>query len=93
MVNLNRQRVVNLLRRELIISSAQGWSIWIGGDWSIRLVYPTRKSFGRRVWENNERSERGLIMLNEILNHTSIKTTKIYLGIRDKEIQDIYQNL
>jgi len=52
-----------------------------------------RKSFGRRVWENNERSERGLIMLNEILNHSSIKTTKIYLGIRDKEIQDVYQNL
>ena len=52
-----------------------------------------RKSFGRRVWENSERSEKGLIMLNEIFNHSSIKTTKIYLGIRDKEIQDVYQNL
>ena len=52
-----------------------------------------RKSFGRRVWENNDKSEKGLIMLNEIFNHSSIKTTKIYLGIRDKEIQDVYQNL
>jgi integrase len=52
-----------------------------------------RKSFGRRVWENSERSERGLIMLNEIFNHTSIKTTKVYLGIREKEIMDVYQNL
>jgi hypothetical protein len=43
--------------------------------------------------QNNERSERGLIVLNEILNHSIIKTTKIYLGIRDKEIQDVYQNL
>lgn len=52
-----------------------------------------RKSFGRRVWENNERSERGLIMLNELFNHSSIKITKIYLGIREKELQDVYQNL
>jgi len=52
-----------------------------------------RKSFGRRVWENSERSEKGLIMLNEIFNHTSIQTTKIYLGIREKEIMDVYQNL
>jgi len=52
-----------------------------------------RKSFGRRVWENSERSEKGLIMLNEIFNHSNIKTTKIYLGIRDKEIQDVYQSL
>jgi integrase len=52
-----------------------------------------RKSFGRRVWENSEKSEKGLIMLNEIFNHTSIKTTKIYLGIREKEMMDVYQNL
>jgi len=52
-----------------------------------------RKSFGRRVWENSERSEKGLIMLNEIFNHSSIRTTKIYLGIREKEISDVYQNL
>jgi len=52
-----------------------------------------RKSFGRRVWENSERSEKGLIMLNEIFNHSSIRTTKIYLGIREKEIMDVYQNL
>ncbi len=52
-----------------------------------------RKSFGRRVFENNDNSERSLILLSEILNHSSIKTTKIYLGIRDKEIYDVYDNL
>lgn len=52
-----------------------------------------RKSFGRRVWENSEKSEKGLIMLNEIFNHSSIRTTKIYLGIRGQEIMDVYQNL
>ncbi|MCX6304920.1 MAG: tyrosine-type recombinase/integrase, partial [Bacteroidetes bacterium] len=52
-----------------------------------------RKSFGRRVFENNDNSELSLILLSDILNHSSIKTTKIYLGIRDKEIQDVYVNL
>ena len=52
-----------------------------------------RKSFGRRVFENNDNSELSLILLSDILNHSSIKTTKIYLGIRDKEIQDVYTNL
>jgi integrase len=56
-------------------------------------THSIRKSFGRRVWENSEKSEKGLIMLNEIFNHTSIKTTKIYLGIREKEMMDVYQNL
>lgn len=52
-----------------------------------------RKSFGRRVFENNDNSERSLILLSEMFNHTSIKTTKIYLGIREKEIFDVYDNL
>jgi len=52
-----------------------------------------RKSFGRRVFENNDNSERSLILLSEILNHSNIKTTKVYLGIRDKEIFDVYDNL
>ena len=52
-----------------------------------------RKSFGRRVFETNDSSEKSLILLNEIFNHSSIRTTKIYLGIREKEIMDVYQNL
>jgi len=52
-----------------------------------------RKSFGRRIWENNDNSERSLIILSEMFNHSTIKTTKIYLGIREKEIDDVYENL
>ena len=52
-----------------------------------------RKSFGRRVFETNDNSERSLILLSEMFNHTSIKTTKIYLGIREKEIFDVYESL
>ena len=52
-----------------------------------------RKSFGRRVFENNENSEKSLVLLSEMFNHASIKTTKIYLGIREKELFDVYENL
>ena len=52
-----------------------------------------RKSFGRRVFENNDNSERALILLSEMFNHSSIKTTKIYLGIREKEMFEIYDSL
>jgi integrase len=52
-----------------------------------------RKSFGRRVWENNENSDKSLILLSEMFNHSNIKTTKVYLGIREKEIFDVYDNI
>lgn len=52
-----------------------------------------RKSFGRRVWENNERSESALIMLSELFNHTGIKVTRTYLGIRQEELDNVYLSL
>lgn len=52
-----------------------------------------RKSFGRRVFEQNDNSEKSLILLSEIFNHTSLKTTKTYICIRENEISDAYDNL
>lgn len=52
-----------------------------------------RKTFGRRVWENDSQSERSLIYLSELFNHTSISTTRIYLGIRQEELDDVYLKL
>jgi integrase len=52
-----------------------------------------RKTFGRRIWEKNNHSEKALILLGQVFNHSSVAITKRYLGIRDKEIQDIYLNL
>lgn len=52
-----------------------------------------RKTFGRRIWEKNDFSEKSLILLGQVFNHSSVAITKRYLGIRDKEIQDIYLNL
>ena len=52
-----------------------------------------RKSFGRRVWETNNRNEEALMYLSELFNHTSISITRKYLGIRQQELNDIYLNL
>ncbi|MBS1589532.1 MAG: hypothetical protein JST52_07960 [Bacteroidetes bacterium] len=52
-----------------------------------------RKTFGRRVWENNHRSEESLIKLSEVFGHSNIAITRRYLGIRQEEIADVYLQL
>ncbi len=52
-----------------------------------------RKTLGRHVWESNDHSEKSLILLGNLFNHSSVKITKAYLGIREKEIGDLYLSL
>lgn len=59
----------------------------IKGQYSSHFM---RKTLGRRVWSVNNYSEQALILLSQLFNHSSIQTTKIYLGIRDQEISNLY---
>ena len=52
-----------------------------------------RKAFGRRVFFNNGESEKALVYLSDLFNHSSIAVTRKYLGIRQDELNDIYLNL
>lgn len=52
-----------------------------------------RKTFGRYVYESCNRSAESLILLNKILNHTSIQITKTYIGITQDEIDGIYETV
>jgi len=52
-----------------------------------------RKTFGRRVYDKNGQSEKALLKLSEVFNHSKISITKKYLGITKEEIEDIYFNL
>lgn len=52
-----------------------------------------RKTFGRYVYELNNRSAESLILLNKILNHTSIQITKTYIGITQDEINGIFDSI
>ncbi len=59
----------------------------IKGQYSSHFM---RKTLGRRIWEVNKYSDQALLLLSQLFNHTSITTTKIYLGIRDSEISNLY---
>lgn len=52
-----------------------------------------RKTFGRYVYDSNNRSAESLILLNKILNHSSINVTKTYIGITQDEIDNIYNSI
>ena len=52
-----------------------------------------RKTFGRQVWVNNNETDRALLYLSELFNHTSPAITRRYLGIRQEELDDIYMSL
>ena len=52
-----------------------------------------RKTLGNRVLKLNNYSEESVIMLMHLFGHSSVALTKRYLGIREKEIMDIYDSL
>jgi len=59
----------------------------IRGQYSSHFM---RKTLGRRVWEVNKYSDQALLLLSQLFNHASVTTTKIYLGIRESEISNLY---
>jgi integrase len=52
-----------------------------------------RKSFGRHVYEMNNKNDMGLIILSELFQHSSPSVTRLYLGIKQQELADVYENL
>jgi len=52
-----------------------------------------RKTLGNRVLRLNNYSNEAVILLMELFNHSSPAMTKKYLGIREKEILDVYDSL
>lgn len=57
-------------------------------------THSMRKTFGRKVYESSgENVNMALIKLSEIFNHSNISITKIYLGIREKELLETYDLL
>lgn len=52
-----------------------------------------RKTFGRHYAELRDFSEKSLLWLMEAFNHSSIKQTKTYIGIKQEEIDDVYLSI
>lgn len=52
-----------------------------------------RKTFGRYVYDKSTNKSEALIILNRILNHSSIEITKIYICIREDEINSVFDSI
>jgi len=91
-INNTRTKVINIQyinRRLKEITEKYNLNIPINATSS----HMFRKTLGRHVWAINNYSEKSLILLSELFNHSSTKVTKIYLGIKQEEIGDVYLNL
>jgi integrase len=56
-------------------------------------THSLRKTFGRRMWQKNGESDKALVLLSDIFNHSSTAITRVYLGIRSAEIANAYIDL
>lgn len=52
-----------------------------------------RKTLGRRVLILNNYSNEAVILLMELFSHSSPAITRRYLGLREKEVMDVYDSL
>lgn len=52
-----------------------------------------RKTFGRYVYDKSGHSAESLLLLNNILNHANIQTTKVYIGITKDEIDGVFNSI
>ncbi len=52
-----------------------------------------RKTLGNRVLKLNNYSDESIVLLMELFGHSSVALTKRYLGIREREILDVYDSL
>jgi integrase len=77
---------VNVKLKELF----KKYDIHLEGNVSSHLF---RKTLGNRALKLNNYSNESIILLMELFNHSSPITTKRYLGVRNSEIESIYDSL
>ena len=77
---------VNVKLKELL----HKYDIHLEGNVSSHMF---RKTLGNRALKLNNYSNESMVLLMELFNHSSPTTTKLYLGVRDSEIQSIYDSL
>lgn len=56
-------------------------------------THSLRKTFGRRYAELSNFSEYSIRKLSEVFQHSCVSVTKIYLGLRQEELQEVYLSL
>jgi integrase len=80
------QSYVNVKLKEIL----KQYGIVLEGNAGSHLF---RKTVGNRVLRLNNYSSESMILLMELFSHSSPAMTKKYLGIREKEILDVYDSV
>jgi integrase len=52
-----------------------------------------RKTFGRRIYEINGKSEDALVLLSDIFNHANVKVTRRYIGLTEERKTKAYLSM
>lgn len=52
-----------------------------------------RKTFGRYVYDTSKDKSEALILVNSILNHSTIDVTKVYIGLRQDEVNSVFNSI
>ena len=95
--NLNRFIFSNRQGGKLSIQYVNRILYKIFNDYNIQVqnssTHTLRKTFGKRVWEMDGKSERALIYLSQIFNHSNSQVTRRYIGIVQEDIKNIYLEL
>lgn len=53
-----------------------------------------RKTFGRQVYNNaGNNTELALVKLSELFNHSDVRTTRKYLGLKTEKLMETYDLL
>lgn len=52
-----------------------------------------RKTFGRYVYDTAKDKSNALLLLNQIFKHSTIEVTKVYIGLRQEEINSVFESL
>lgn len=80
------QSYCNLKMKELL----KRYKIDVEGNVSSHMF---RKTLGRRVMCLNDYSNEAVILLMELFSHSSPSMVRRYLGLREREIHDVYDSL
>jgi integrase len=97
---IKKEGLIFLSQKNTIISNQQlnkllqeiAFSHLVGNYCKIS-THSLRKTFGRRIYELNGKSEDALNYLSEMFNHSSLGLTRRYLGIRKEELNKLYMQL
>lgn len=78
---------------QYINQMAKGWKEKYDLNIDHFSTHTFRKTFGRYVYDTSKDKSEALILVNSILNHSTIDVTKVYIGLRQDEVNSVFNSI